>query len=97
MGLICSGTGEATLETFTASELFGLLENFVHGWLVKEVVVVEPCERISSDRTSGISMAFLFQGASPPVLPITSFSHSANLDPKGNFQLSWARITMAME
>ena len=89
VGLIYSGTGEATLENFTASELSGLLKNFVHGWLVKQVVVVEPCNWISNNRINAIYMASLFQGTNPPIVHIISLSASANLDPPQiNFQLN---------
>lgn len=97
MGLICLGTGKAALETSAASKFFGLLEYFVPGLLVKQVVVVEPFKQISGNRISKIYTAFLFQGTNPSVTHILSSPCPANLDPKDSFQLKWARITLAME
>lgn len=91
MDLVCLGTGKASLETSAASKFFGLLEYFVPGWLVKQVVVVEPFKQISGNRISKIYTAFLFQGTNLPVTHIISSPCPANLDPKGSLQLKWAR------
>lgn len=96
MGLLCLRTGRATIETFAGPELFRLLQNLVHGWLVKPVAVVKPWKRISSNRINDIYMAFLFQRTDPSVMHISCSPHSANLDPKGNFQLNLTRIILAM-
>lgn len=85
MGWICLGPGTATLDTFAGSELFGLLQDLVCGWLVKQVTVVKPCKQIGGNRINDINMAFLFQGTYPPVMHISPSPRSANLDPKGNF------------
>ena len=74
MGLICLGTGKAALETSAASKFLGLLEYFVPGSLVKQVVVVEPFKQISGNRISKIYTAFFKE---PILQSHTSSPHHA--------------------
>lgn len=95
-GWICLGPGTAMLDTFAGSELFGLLQDLVCGWLVKQVAVVTPRKQIGGNRINDIYRAFLFQGTYPPVMRMIPSPRSAKLDPEGSFQLNWTRITLAM-
>lgn len=78
-------------------EVLGLCTYFACGWLVKQVVVVEPFKRISGNRIHKIYMAFLFQGTKALVMHIICSPRSAHLGPRGTFQLKWSGPALAME